>query len=190
MEKRTKHGLTVGTVQFLVAIDPGPEESGVVCLSLQPFVTIQSKAIYPNATLLDNCRHIDARALVAIEDSTPRGQPSGRAVFDTLRWIGRFEEASRGASTVALVSRMHVLGTWCKGTKRGDTEVRAAMIELFGQKGTKGEPGPTYGFAKDEWAALAVAATHIQDLGWIYSNGRLKPRQDARLPVAKKGRKT
>jgi hypothetical protein len=51
----------------------------------------------------------------------------------------------------------------CRSAKAKDSNVRQALIDLFGGKenaiGTKKTPGPLYGISGDVWAALAVAVT-------------------------------
>ena len=39
--------------------------------------------------------------------------------------------------------------------------IRQALIDRFGPQGSKKNPGPTFGFGGDTWAALAVGATYI-----------------------------
>ena len=40
-----------------------------------------------------------------------------------------------------------------------DSNVRMAMLDRWGAPGTKLSPGVTFGLAKDEWSALAIAST-------------------------------
>lgn len=49
--------------------------------------------------------------------------------------------------------KMNLLGT----VTGKDSDVRAYLLQDIGEKGTKAKPGPLYGLAKDDFAALAAA---------------------------------
>lgn len=57
---------------------------------------------------------------------------------------------------------MHI----CGRANASDTNIRAALIDLWGGKekaiGKKATPGPLHGISKDVWAALAVAITYAE----------------------------
>ena len=46
-----------------------------------------------------------------------------------------------------------------RGSHITDADIRCALIEIYGDPGKKKNPGPTYGFKRDTWQALAVAHT-------------------------------
>ena len=91
----------------------------------------------------------------------------GATVFDTCRWVGRFEEAWKrlyGVHTFQLVPRRQVKGYVCEDSRAKDANIRAALIDYYGPGkraavGLKAAPGPLYGFRADMWAALGVAFT-------------------------------
>jgi hypothetical protein len=138
-----------------MAVDPGNERSAYVVLEEDN--TIRWHGILPNTEMLELVR--DWRDDVAIEMIASYGMPVGREVFDTVLWIGRYVEASASPADVQLVYRTAVKLHLCGSSRAKDGNVRQAVIDIFGAKGTKKQPGPTYGFSKDEWQALAVAAT-------------------------------
>jgi hypothetical protein len=97
------------------------------------------------------------------------GMPVGRTVFETVLFIGRLQEIFDSISGVShtLVYRKKVGAHVCRDLvkkKIKDSHVRQAMINRFGEPGTKQSPGATYGISKDVWSALAIAAyVHDQE---------------------------
>lgn len=101
----------------------------------------------------------------AIEMVASYGMAVGREVFDTCRWIGRYEEV--------LVRKLYVPPTLifrreeklhiCHDSRAKDTNIRRALIDRFAThdlkngKGTKKDPDWYYGFSADVWMAYAVA---------------------------------
>lgn len=101
----------------------------------------------------------------AIEMVASYGMAVGREVFDTCRWIGRYEEV--------LVRKLYVPPTLifrreeklhiCHDSRAKDTNIRRALIDRFAThdlkngKGTKKDPDWFYGMASDCWSAYAVA---------------------------------
>ena len=47
----------------------------------------------------------------------------------------------------------------CHSVTAKDSNVNTRLLDLWGPKGRKATPGPTFGMANDMWAALGVAAT-------------------------------
>jgi hypothetical protein len=140
---------------WLMAIDPGPEVSGYVTLG--PDNKIEAHGIRPTQDMLAVVEAWPGQ--LAIEMVASYGMPVGREVFETCVWIGRLYQAYRGEEAPMLVYRKDVKVHCCGTNTAKDGNVRQAMLDLFGPKGTKASPGPTYGFSKDQWAALALAAT-------------------------------
>lgn len=96
---------------------------------------------------------------LAIEMIASYGMPVGREVFETCVWIGRFIEAWGGTYAMTRVTRNEVKNHLCGSSKAKDSNIRQALIDLFGPPGKKSDPGPTFGLSGDMWAALGVAAT-------------------------------
>tara|TARA_Y100001963_G_scaffold158965_1_gene260586 strand:+ start:124 stop:600 length:477 start_codon:yes stop_codon:yes gene_type:complete len=152
---------------LLLSIDPGSEQSGWVVYdsAYDPRTgCVVAAGISPNAELLERVRGGGADQLV-VEMIASYGMPVGREVFDTCVWIGRFWEAFPGERD--RVYRKDVKMCVCSDPRAKDSNVRQALIDMFGPGrsraiGTKGEPGPLYGFKRDMWAALAVAVTWIE----------------------------
>ena len=153
---------------MIVGIDPGTTQSAYCELfDGKP----QSSAIVPNAAMLDmlrgrygNCWLPDSD-LLAIEMVAAMGMPVGKEIFETVRWIGRFQEAwEKRGGTVQLVYRREVKLFHCESSRANDATIRAALLDRYGPGraiavGTKASPGPCYGIKADCWSALAVALT-------------------------------
>ncbi|NII07239.1 hypothetical protein HBF25_12680 [Luteibacter anthropi] len=97
--------------------------------------------------------------VVAIEMIASYGMPVGAEVFETVRWIGRFQQACRDPEAVRLIYRKDVKMHLCGTPRAKDANIRQALIDKLGAPGTKKSPGPTYGVKSHAWAALGVAVT-------------------------------
>ena len=97
--------------------------------------------------------------VLAIEMIASYGMAVGKEVYETVRWIGRFQECWAHPDEVKLVYRRDVKLHLCGSSKAKDPNVRQALLDLLGPQGNKRNPGPTYGVKSHAWAALAVAVT-------------------------------
>jgi hypothetical protein len=148
----------------IMAIDPGPEVSGVVVIS--PDRKILSANIQANQEVVATLKSYDTvypYPHVAIEMIASYGMPVGAEVFETCTWIGRFEEAYFFKHFTARYFRQDIKLHLCGTTRAKDGNVRQALIDLLGPPGVKKNPGPTYGIKSHLWAALALAiyARHV-----------------------------
>lgn len=139
---------------WLLAIDPGPTHSGWIILRADN--SIDQAGVTPTQDMLAMCEQWPGQ--LAIEMIASYGMPVGAEVFETCVWIGRLYQAYRGEEAPCLVKRADVKLHLCGNTRAKDGNVRQALLDLFGPKGTKKQPGPTYGVKGDAWAALGVAA--------------------------------
>jgi hypothetical protein len=101
-----------------------------------------------------------------IEMIASYGMAVGREVFDTCRWVGRFQQQweSFHESTCELVYRRAVKMHLCGNNTAKDANVRQALIDRFGPGkakaiGVKAKQGPMYGITGDVTQALALAVT-------------------------------
>lgn len=126
---------------------------------------IMSSGVLPNIDTVELVAAHDG--LLAIEMVASYGMAVGKEVFETVRWIGRFQQAYHDPDAVHLVYRKDVKMHLCGTTKAKDPNVRQAIIDLFPatgggktpQIGTKSQPGPLYGVSSHAWPALGVAIT-------------------------------
>lgn len=151
----------------LLAIDPGTEQSGW-CLfgngaerDVTRFWRVVNCGVMPNGELIAFARATGTFSLaaLAIEMVASYGMPVGRETFETVRWIGRFQQAWHSPEEVRLVYRRDVKLYLCGSMKAKDANVRQALIDKLGPVGTKANPGPLYGVKSHAWSALAVAVT-------------------------------
>jgi len=167
----------------ILAIDPGPVYSAY-CL----YDTEQRKPLewdkVPNGEILTWLDHNGGELVdeLVIEMVASYGMAVGATVFETCVWIGRFEEcwrqneilwtprshpkevaqrsAARGPKPPPRrIFRRDVKLHLCGQARAKDANIRQALLDRFGPKGTKADPGVLYGMSGDCWAALGVAVT-------------------------------
>lgn len=166
-------------VRRTLAIDPGPETSGVVLIEarvsdyfspIAPAPTVcEAHDKFPNADLLEHLTKattftgplgLDA---VVIEKVEFMGMAVGTPVFETVWWSGRFYERVYQRVPVQRQpyarTRLAIVGS--RSAK--EAAVRAGLLQLFGlasdkeAKGRKDAPGPFYAVSGHAWSALALA---------------------------------
>jgi len=159
---------------MILAIDPGDVLSAWVLYNPTTKQLIDF-AKEPNEDLLARFPEFRKQAnKVAIEMIASYGMAVGKTVFETCVWIGRYWQAWEELGGKAdRVFRKDVKIHLCHSMKANDSNIRAAIIDLFPRTGktTKGDPcakgckkypGPLYGVSKDVWAALGVGITYSE----------------------------
>lgn len=142
---------------LILAIDPGTVQSGWCHLYNGRVI---GSGVYENSEMLTQVQASTLLAnQLAIEMVASYGMPVGREVFETVRWIGRFQEAWRAPDEVRLIYRKDVKIHLCGSMKAKDQNVWQALIDKLGPVGTKAEPGPLYGVKSHARSAVAVAVT-------------------------------
>lgn len=141
---------------MIFAIDPGTTQSGWALLEGAKVI---DSGVSDNHDLLRWVQDGQGADALAIEMVASYGMAVGREVFETVRWIGRFQQAWRDPEAVQLVYRKDVKLHLCGDTRAKDPNIRQALLDQLGPPGTKKEPGNTYGVKSHAWSALAVAVT-------------------------------
>lgn len=146
----------------LIAIDPANIESAYCLIDTETFKPFVFGKI-PNLELLHYLQEPFAfKAVVAIEMIASYGMAVGKEVFETCLWIGRFMQAAEtSGAEVKLIYRKDVKMNLCGSMKAKDTNIRRALIDRFGEVGTKKAQGWFYGFKSDIWSAYAVGVTYL-----------------------------
>ncbi len=149
---------------MILAIDPGNTESAYVVLDidLKPleFGKISNDILKNKMDDLIN-KHKIRR--VAIEMVASYGMAVGKEVFETVFWIGRFFETAlrhMDIDEIMKIYRKDEKMNLCHSMKAKDSNIRQALIDRFGEVGTKKNPGWFYGFKSDIWQAYAVGVTY------------------------------
>ncbi len=138
----------------IMGLDPGSKESGYVIWNTETH-KVEKSAHIPNEIMLTICRLYDKRNTLAIEQIRGYGIVAGDDTFDTCEWSGRFREAHDGGEVV-LIPRKDIKRHLCGNTTTNDKYIRQALIDRYGDVGTKKKPGPLFGISGHLWAALAV----------------------------------
>lgn len=155
--------------RVIVAIDPGYTQSAIVEMRCwREEITIVSHAVVPNEALVKRlagvaCAH---NAMLVVEQIASMGMPVGAEVFETVFWSGRFCQVWAGEWR--RIRRVEVKMALCGDPRAKDANIRQAIIDRFGPGkesaiGKKASPGPLYGIKGDEWQALAVGLTWLEE---------------------------
>ena len=146
----------------ILSIDPGSIESAYAVLDgdLRPvrFGKVSNEAligmIYNHE--FDDCNKC------SIEMIASYGMSVGASVFETCVMIGRLKEAICRMLDLwpHTIFRKEEKINLCGTMKAKDGNIRQALIDRFGEVGTKANKGWFYGVSKDVWAAIAVGVTY------------------------------
>ncbi len=140
----------------ILAIDPGNVQSAFVIWDGEQ---ILSFGIEQNVAFLERINYfrVGWNGPIVCEKIASYGMAVGESVFATCFWTGRFWQVS--GDNFHLVPRLKVKMHLCHIARAKDGNIRQALIDRFGEPGTKKAPGRLYGVSKDVWAALALAVT-------------------------------
>jgi hypothetical protein len=141
----------------ILAFDPGSVQSAHVLLRDGNPVDF---GIEKNDILLTKVAEMEAD-LLAVEYMKARGMPTANEELATQFFAGRLVQA--WGRPWEPIYRQDVKLCICEDSRAKDSNIRQALIDLFGGKeaaiGTKKNPGPLYGISKDVWSALAIGIT-------------------------------
>lgn len=147
---------------MILAIDPGNKESAFVVLDkdLKPikFGKVDNDELIDDLHM-DMFHRLGEIDHFAIEMVASYGMPVGEETFETVFWIGRFWERANFEHRKKIY-RKDVKMNLCHTMKAKDSNIRQALIDRFGEAGTKKNPGWFYGFKADIWSAYAVGVTY------------------------------
>lgn len=146
---------------IILAIDPGNIESAYCLMDKTTYKPIEFGKI-DNTLMLNKLKELKYDNLI-IEMIASYGMPVGASVFETCVWIGRFIQA-RNCPNFEYIYRKEEKMNLCYSMKAKDSNIRQALIDRFGEVGTKKQQGWFYGFKKDIWSAYAVGTTYLDKL--------------------------
>ena len=139
-------------MRTIIGIDPGNKETAFVVIENERII---SHFYEPNESALQILNPWkNENVEIYCEMIASYGMPVGKSIFDTCLFIGRIIEA---LPSVKLITRNVVKNAICNSSKAKDANIRQALIDIYGEVGTKKNQGGTFGMSGDKWAALAVA---------------------------------
>lgn len=138
---------------LILAIDPGPVKSAWLIWDTR-MQRIEDRDITENIKF-SIPMNIN---LCAIEILQCFGMPVGSEVFETAYFIGSlFNRLELIRVPYMRVKRTDVKMYHCHTARAKDSNIHQALVDKYGNKGTKKAPGTTYGLKKDLWSAFAIA---------------------------------
>jgi hypothetical protein len=161
--------------RYVLAIDPGPTQSGVTLIETTTFKPVKALKT-DNFSVIAFLKEapeeqFDCQVVIEMVGHYGSGMPAGAEVFETCIWIGRFtQQFLLIGLPVYRLKRQAVKLNLCRDSRAKDGNISQALIDRFapGQrnrgKGTKKEPGWFYGFKADIWQSYALGVSSI-DLG-------------------------
>lgn len=148
-----------------LALDPGSRQSAYALIDDD--YTPQSFGKVDNSDLALRLPDLLARATCFSVEQIGHygsGMAAGKDVFDTCRWIGRFEQiAEQSGVSAELILRPTVKTHLCGTPRAKDSNVIQALIDRFAPdtpnrgKGSMSNPGWFHGFRADIWQSYALA---------------------------------
>jgi hypothetical protein len=144
--------------KYILAIDTGNVESGYCLIDKETYKPVEFGKI-SNEQMLMKVIELEYSELV-LEMVASYGMPVGSSIFETCVWIGRFIQA-RNCPDYEYIYRKEEKLNLCNSMKAKDSNIRQALIDRFGEVGTKKRQGFFYGFKKDVWSAFAVGCTYL-----------------------------
>ena len=153
----------------LIAIDPGPVNSGVSIIEAETYRPILAGKFDNESVMEIVADHVsESRVVIEMVGHYGTGMPAGKDVFETCILIGRFIEIFLQAGLVVeTMPRRTAKLNLCGSMRAKDSNVRQALVDRFAPgernygKGTKAQPGFFYGFSADAWQAYALGITYI-----------------------------
>ena len=144
----------------ILSIDVGTTESGFCFIDKDTYKPISFGKI-SNNDLLKIVKNEDYDTLI-YEEFQSYGMPIGISTITSITWNGRYMQIAldRGKQ-VDYIYRKEEKMNICGSMKAKDSNIRQALIDRFGEVGTKKNQGFFYGFKKDIWAAYAVGITWL-----------------------------
>jgi hypothetical protein len=151
-----------------LGIDPGTTKTAFTLLSVDGGnYSILEKGKVDNEDMLTILRghgfgilgtRGDKDARIYIEGMQSYGMAVGKETFETCYLIGRILEIAEFFNIdITMLFRKDIVQHHCLTTKAKDKNVRAALIERFGDPGKKASPGMLYGVSSDMWSSTAIA---------------------------------
>jgi len=163
-------------IEYVLAIDPGPEKSGFVVLKYisNNDIKILDKGYLDNNSINKKICSIlikNPNINIVIEGVISYGMPIGKSTLETAVWSGRFFQKTKdlGRKKVFFLNRKDVRITLCGSMRAKTKNIKQALKDRFGEIGKKNNRGKLYDIKTDlpkgaldhVWSSLAIAVTYI-----------------------------
>lgn len=144
----------------ILSLDVGTSESAYCLISSDNYKPIKFGKI-ANEELLKIVKAEKYDELI-YEEFQCYGMPIGESTIKSITWNGRYIQSAldRGKNVFPIYRKEEKMNL-CQSMKAKDSNIRQALIDRFGEVGTKKAQGWFYGFKKDVWAAYAVGTTYL-----------------------------
>ena len=144
----------------ILSIDVGTTEAGFCLIDMNTYKPIRFGKI-SNEELLQIVKKENYDVLI-YEEFQSYGMPIGISTITSITWNGRYiQSALDREKKVDYIYRKEEKMNLCGTMKAKDSNIRQALIDRFGEVGTKKNQGWFYGFKNDVWAAYAVGITWL-----------------------------
>jgi hypothetical protein len=99
--------------------------------------------------------------VMAYEEFASYGMPIGQSTMRSIWWNGYYcRVCDQFKTPYKPVLRKDVKMHLCGTMKAKDCNIRQALIDKYGEPGTKKNPGILHGVSKDVWSAIAINVTY------------------------------
>lgn len=143
----------------ILCLDVGTTESAYVLMD-EEYTPLEFGKI-TNQELLKKVKELNYSVLV-YEEFQCYGMPIGESTIKSITWNGRYIQIAVDKNIpVVPIYRAEEKMNLCHTMKAKDSNIRQALIDRFGEVGTKNKKGYFYGFKKDIWASYAVGVTYL-----------------------------
>ena len=155
--------------QLIMGLDVGSTHTGYAIIAevgklYKDPSGVETFGKIPNEDVLTLVRGWGNDCMYAIEYPYPKNNVVAFEVFQMTEWVGRImQRIDDGGGKYARIFRHREKSVMCKSGVANDAQIRAAVISIYGGKGTKKNQGPTYGVTADVWQAIAVATTYAME---------------------------
>ena len=139
---------------IIAGIDPGPHSSGFCVWDTD---AQKIKFSIPNMINYNIGRARFGETVYIIEDIKSYGMAVGESVFSTCKQIG---ELLYRLDNIESVYKRDIQLHFCNTVRAKDTNIKRVLLDRFGEKGTKKNPGLTYGLSNHAWDAFALCILH------------------------------
>ena len=125
----------------ILSIDPGNIESAYCVIDTETYKPFYFAKVENNYLRSWINTHDNLFDKIIIEMVACYGMPVGKEVFETCVWIGRFIEIAIFKNIeVEYIYRKDEKMNLCNSMKAKDSNIRQALIDRFGEVGTKKNP--------------------------------------------------